>query len=203
MSTTPPQSPGGDPAALGPQDQAATQSAATQDLDRRLQEIADEYATQQQALQAVMEERRKELLVADGQGPNMISPERLSAGGSSSTGNWERVPDLNTPPVGNSSTGSGAPHICQPTTRQAPPPPQIQVDCSTAPCHSLHTVGRGAGWNKQKKPLSMQPRVSRIFKLSFNHVWMQQLQKLCDNRQKMQVQRDSQVMVLFLGKRWS
>ena len=112
MSTAPPQSPGGGPETLGPQDQAATQSAATQDLDRRLQEVADEYATQQQALQAFMEERRKELLVANGQGPNTSSPERLSAVGSSSTGrdgNWEQIPDPNAPPVGSSSTGSGAP----------------------------------------------------------------------------------------------
>ena len=64
MSTTPPQSPGGDPTALGPQVQATTQSAATQDLDRMLQEVADDYATQQQALRAAMEERRRELLVA-------------------------------------------------------------------------------------------------------------------------------------------
>ena len=125
MSTSPPGSPGGDPTALGPQSHETTQSAATQDLDRMLQEVADEFATQQQALRAAMEERRRELLVANGQDPNMISPERLLAGGSSSTGRdgtWEQVPDPNAPPVGSSSSGSGAPQTSQPSTGQMPPP---------------------------------------------------------------------------------
>ena len=58
MSTTSPQALGGDPTALGPQNQSATQSAATQDLDTKLQEIADEHATRLQALETATEQRR-------------------------------------------------------------------------------------------------------------------------------------------------
>ena len=131
-----------------------------------------------------MEERRKELLVANGQDPNTISPERLSAGGSSSTGrdgNWEQIPDPNAPPVG--SSGSGAPQMGQPTTRQTPPPPP-------------NTSGLVSGTVPQSPHSWERRRMERIFKLSSNHVWTLQLQKLCDNRQKMQVQQDSRVMVL-------
>ena len=86
MPTTLPHAPGGDPTALAPQNQSATQSAATQDLDRKLQEIADEHATALQALETAMEERRSQLLLASGQDPSATTPERQSAGGSSSAG---------------------------------------------------------------------------------------------------------------------
>ena len=122
MSTTPPIDPGGDTVALGPRNQSATQSAAAQDLDRQLQAIADEHATRLQALETAMEERRNQLLWANGQN---ATPERQSASGSSSAGRdflWEQVGNPHAPTGGSSSTGSGAPTARLTAARQPPPP---------------------------------------------------------------------------------
>ena len=123
MSTTPPISPGGDPAALGPQNQSTTQSAATQDLARQLQVIADVHATRLQALETAMEERRNQLLLANGQN---ATPEGQSASGSSSAGRdfiWEQVGNPRAPTGGSPSTGSGAATTDSTTARQPPQPP--------------------------------------------------------------------------------
>ena len=76
MPPTPADGESGPEEALGPETEAATQSAATQDLDRRLQELTDEHKAKLQALEAAMETRRQELLLASGPEAATTTPER-------------------------------------------------------------------------------------------------------------------------------
>ena len=74
MPPTPADGEAGPEEALGPE--SATQSAATQDLDRRLQELTDEHQANLQALEAAMGTRRQELLLASGPEAATTTPER-------------------------------------------------------------------------------------------------------------------------------
>ena len=99
------QSLGGKPASLSPggapEIASAAQSAAQQDLDRKLQALAEEHEAQVRALTTALEAQRQALLMEGKSDPAVSTPEKSA--GSSSAGTWEKVNDPSALKDGTSS----------------------------------------------------------------------------------------------------
>ena len=165
MPTTPPPEPGGAPETLGPEVASATQSAANQDLDRQLKDLAEEHKAQVQALETVLETRRQALLLESGQDPSVTTPERVSR----EFFRWHlgKSYDPNAPPGGSSSTAQGAASTEPARAKMPPLPPPRTSGLSTGAA----PVGNDVGWNnRQKKQRSPRQLGQRSFKIFLTRV---------------------------------
>ena len=109
-------SPGG-----APEVASAAQSAAQQDLDRKLQALAEEHEAQVRALTTALEAQRQALLMEGKTDPAVSTPERSA--GSSSAGTWAKVNDPSALTGGSSSASQGAAPTERASARMPPLPP--------------------------------------------------------------------------------